>query len=66
MIKYTVGCLLVFESAFFFVPIITGLIYREWKSVLAFFATALVTLAVGLLLTLFLKPKEKKLYQKEL
>ena len=65
MIKYTVGCLLVFESIFFLVPIITGLVYREWQSVLAFFATALVTLAVGLLLALFLKPKEKKLYQKE-
>lgn len=65
MIKYTVGWLLIFESAFFLVPIITGLCYREWQSVLSFLATALVTTAVGLLCILLLKPKEKKLYQKE-
>ena len=65
MIKYTVGWLLIFESIFFLVPIVTGLVYCEWQSVLSFGATALITLAVGLLCVRFLKPKEKKLYQKE-
>ena len=65
MIKYTVGWLLIFESVFFLVPILTGLIYHEWQSVLSFGATALMTLATGLFFTLILKPKEKKLYQKE-
>ena len=65
MIKYTVGWLLIFESTFFLVPIITGLCYHEWQSVFSFLATALVTVATGLLCILFLKPKEKKLYQKE-
>ncbi len=65
MIKYTVGWLLIFESAFFLVPIATGLIYREWQTVLAFVGTALITLAAGMLFVCFLKPKEKKLYQKE-
>lgn len=65
MIKYTVGWLLIFESAFFLVPILTGLVYHEWQSVLSFLATALLTLAVGLLFILLLKPKEKKMYQKE-
>ena len=65
MIKYTVGWLLIFESAFFIVPILTGLIYREWKPALSFVAVALLTLAVGLFLTRVWKPKEKKLYQRE-
>ena len=65
MIKYTVGWLLIFESAFFLLPILTGLIYREWQATLSFVAAALLTLAFGLFLTLLWKPKEKKLYQKE-
>ena len=65
MIKYTVGWLLIFESAFFLVPILTGLSYREWQPTLAFVSVALLTLAVGLFLILVWKPKEKKLYQRE-
>ncbi len=65
MIKHTVGWLLVFESAFFLIPIITGLCYQEWQSVFSFGATSLMTLAIGMLCIHFIKPKEKKLYQKE-
>lgn len=65
MIKYAVGWLLIFESAFFLVPILTGLSYREWQPTLSFAAVALLTLSVGLFLTLLWKPKEKKIYQRE-
>ena len=63
MIKYTIGWLLLFESAFFVVPIITGLVYKE-SAALAFLWSLLCTAGIGTLLILK-KPKNSKLYSRE-
>jgi membrane protein insertase Oxa1/YidC/SpoIIIJ len=46
MIKYTLGWLLMFEAAFFLVPIITALWYGEGAG-LGFFFALLISAAVG-------------------
>ena len=63
MIKYTLGWLLIFESAFFLVPMLTGLIYLE-KTTLAFLWSTLITGAIGVLL-IIKKPENRKLYSRE-
>lgn len=63
MIKYTLGWLLIFESAFFLLPMFTGIIYREWAS-LAFLFTLLITGGVGVLCVLK-KPKNSTLYSRD-
>ncbi len=63
MIKYTLGWLLIFESAFFLLPVLTGIIYAE-KATFAFLWSILCAAGVG---TLFVirKPKTTKLYSRE-
>ena len=63
MIKYTLGWLLVFEAAFFVVPMITALCYME-SAGLAFLWSALISLAVGGLLVIK-KPSKTTIYAKE-
>ena len=63
MIKYTLGWLLVFEAAFFVVPMITALCYLE-SAGLAFLWSALIALAAGLLLVIK-KPDKTTIYAKE-
>lgn len=63
MIKYTLGWLLVFEAIFLTVPAITALVYKELAG-LAFVATMLACLAVGIL-GIFRRPKDTALYSKD-
>ncbi|MBQ8321283.1 MAG: TrkH family potassium uptake protein [Clostridia bacterium] len=63
MIRYTLGWLLLFESAFLALPIITGAIYGEGAAI-SFLITAVLSLALGLLLSLR-RPKATELYAKE-
>ena len=63
MIRYTFGWLLLFESIFFAVPIITAAVYLE-SAFFAFLITDLITLAFGILLTRK-KPTDKSLYARE-
>lgn len=63
MIKYTIGMLLVFEAAFFIVPMLTALCYLE-SAGLSFLWSALICLAVGGLL-IIRKPKKTTIYAKE-
>ena len=63
MIKYTLGWLLIFEAAFFIVPIITGLVYREGAT-LAFLWSLLCTGGIGGLLIIN-KPRNSKLYSRD-
>ena len=63
MIKYTLGWLLVFEAAFFVVPMLTALVYLE-SAGLGFLWSALICLALGGLLVLK-KPKKSTIYAKE-
>ena len=65
MILHTLGWLLIFEAGFFTVPMITGLVYLEWRAVLAFFLSALIAVGAGLSSVLFIKPKTSQLYSKD-
>lgn len=63
MIKYTLGWLLLFEAAFFFLPLITGIIYLE-KATFAFLFSILAAGGIGTLLVLK-KPANTKLYSRD-
>ena len=64
MIKYTLGWIMVFEAAFFALPMITAVCYFEWKTLLAFLYSALICLALGGL-CIFKKPEKNNIYAKE-
>ena len=63
IIKKTIGWILIFEALFFFVPILTALIYRE-KEVWDFLICAGIAAAVGGLLVIG-KVKNNAIYTKE-
>ena len=63
MIKFTLGWLLLFEAAFFLLPLATGIIYGE-KATLAFLWSMLISSAVGALLVIK-KPSTTKLYSRD-
>ena len=64
MIKYTLGWLMIFEAAFFLVPMITAVIYSEWGTLLAFGITAAICLCLGGL-CVFKSPKNTTIYARE-
>lgn len=63
-VKYAIGWLLIFEAAFFLIPLVTALVYSEFSDALSFLYSALVALALGALLTVG-RPFEKKLGAKD-
>lgn len=63
MIRYTVGWLLLFEAAFFTVPLITAAIYWE-GAFFAFLISIAISLSLGILLSRK-KPKKTELYARE-
>ena len=63
IIKRTIGWLLLFETVFFCVPVITALVYRE-KQVFDFLFTMLASAALGGV-CLIGKPKSDKIFAKE-
>ena len=64
MIKHTLGWLLMFEAAFFLLPMITAVCYGEWKTLFAFLISALICLALGGL-CIIKKPKKTTIYARE-
>ena len=60
IVKYAIGWILLFEAAFFLIPIVTALVYGEFSDALSFLYSALIALALGVLLIIG-KPFEKKL-----
>ena len=63
-VKYAIGWLLIFEAAFFLVPIVTALAYSEFSDALSFLYSALIALGLGALLAVG-RPFEKKLGAKD-
>ena len=63
MIKFTLGWLLLFEAAFFLLPLATGIVYGE-NAALAFLWSILISGAVGGLLVIK-KPSTTKLYARD-
>ena len=63
MIKYTLGCILLFEAAFMLIPMITSLVYREGEGIF-FLLTAGILLLIGWLFTLR-KTANTALYARE-
>ena len=64
MIKYTLGWLMLFEAAFFLVPMITAVVYQEWMTLLAFAIAAVICLAFGILCK-YKKPEKTTIYARE-
>ena len=64
MVIYTLGLVMLFESAFFLVPIITALVYSEWLQLCAFLFTLALCGIIGMAATCK-KPEKTKLYTKE-
>ena len=63
MIRYTLGWLLLFESAFFALPLVCSLIYSD-GALSAFFFSMLICAALGSLMVIR-KPKKTGFYAKE-
>jgi trk system potassium uptake protein TrkH len=63
MIRYTLGWLLIFEAAFFLLPILTGIIYRE-TAAFAFLWSLLLSSCIGLA-CIIKKPVNTKLYSRD-
>lgn len=63
MIKYTLGWLLIFETAFMLLPLITGAIYKE-KEILDFLISMAICSAIGGLM-IIRKPQNTTLYSRE-
>ena len=64
MIKYTLGWIMVFEAAFFVLPIITAVCYLEWQSLLAFILSAAICLGLGAL-SVYKKPENTVIFARE-
>ena len=64
MIKYTLGWLMLFEAAFFLVPIITAVCYGEWWTLLSFLISALICLGLGAL-CVYKKPEKTGIFARE-
>ena len=63
MIKYTLGWLLLFEAAFFIIPMLTAAVYLE-TAFFSFLWSALICLAIGGILVIK-KPKNTTIYARE-
>ena len=63
MIRYTLGWLLLFEAAFFLLPLVTGIVFRERES-LSFLWALLITGGVGGA-AVIKKPKTATLYSRD-
>lgn len=64
MIKYTLGQLLIFETAFLALPMLVALIYGEWWELVSVAITMGITFGVGALLSAK-RPERVKLFAKE-
>lgn len=64
MVTYIVGWILEIEAAFMLLPTIVGIVYKDYKAVIAFLITAAASLLLGFLIKLK-KPKTHDLYTRE-
>ncbi len=64
MISYTLGWILMFESAFLVVPSITAIVFGEYSCLFDFLITAAICLVVGFLMTV-IKPKNRALRSRD-
>lgn len=65
MIFYITGQIIKVEAALFLLPLVTGLIYKEWTAVHSFAVCAVCALALGCLITAVFKPRNRVIYSKE-
>ena len=64
MIKYTLGWLLLFESVFLLIPLITAMIFTEWKTAIAFLISAAICAGLGAL-AILRRPENRILYSRD-
>ena len=59
------GKILTVEGALFLLPLLCSLIYGEKSVALSFFITALITVGIGLILWLLIKPEDRNIFARE-
>ena len=64
MIRYTLGWILLFESAFLTIPLITAMAYGEWWPLASVVITMAICMGLGWLMS-FKKPENMKLYARD-
>lgn len=64
MIKYTLGWLLLFESVFLLIPLITALVFTEWRMAIVFLISAAICAGIGWLFKLR-RPENRILYSRD-
>ena len=64
MIRYTLGWILLFESAFLTIPLVTAMAYGEWWPLASIAITMAICMGLGWLMS-FKKPGNMKLYARD-
>jgi len=64
IVRYIIGCLLQFESAFLIFPAIIGFFYQEYNATLAYISVAFLCFAIGSLFR-YKRPTHSELYVRE-
>ncbi len=65
MILVRIGQMLILESILLIFPLIVSFLYQEMRSVTAFSTTIAITAVLGLLIVLFVKPRNRVIYARE-
>ena len=66
MIAYMVGRILQIEAALLLLPLLTSLLYSEWRVALSFLAAVAIAAGAGTLLTLFIgKKRDRTIFARE-
>lgn len=66
MIAYMVGRILQIEAALLLLPLLTSLLYTEWRVALSFLATVAIAAGAGTLLTLLIgKKRDRTIFARE-
>ena len=65
MILVRIGQMLILESILLIFPLIVSFLYQEMRSITAFSTTIAITAVLGLLIVLFVKPRNRVIYARE-
>lgn len=65
MVFYLLGKILIIEAALMCLPLLCSVIYAEQRPIIAFLITIAISVAIGVALTVFNRPKDKTIYAKE-
>ncbi|MCF0258412.1 MAG: TrkH family potassium uptake protein, partial [Erysipelotrichaceae bacterium] len=65
VIIYVLGCVCLFEAAFFLLPLATALIYQEWNIAQTYVGCIVIALAVGFIMVMLTRKQSHEMRPKE-